>query len=744
MNLRGIALLFALVLPTVGHSQQELSCAHWIVPDTLEAPGRPCPIYLKVFSCAKQVSSATLTITAHGLYETALNGKRIGDAYFTPGYTNYDKRLQYQRYDVSGALKPGVNAITVTVGEGWYRGAFGARLSQNNYGSDPGLLCNLSIRFADGSSKEITSDATWRWSTGPILHSGIYEGEIFDARVQPSAWRNTLEKDLPKDVLVESTAPPVKKHEMFLPVKIFTTPKGEQVIDFGQNLAGWVQCWVSGKAGDTLRMAHAEVLDREGNFFTGNLREAKATDIYIMKGNGTEFFEPHFTYHGFRYVKVEGIDARKASFKAMALYSDVKPVGSFSCSNPLINQLQHNIAWSLKSNFLDYPSDCPQRSERLGWTADAQVFFRTAAFQYDVQAFFAKWLADLASEQYGNGAVPNVIPNIYRQPPAKPRGVCGWGDAAVITPWQMFWEYGDTDILKLQYASMKGWLFYIQETAKDDLWTGGGYGDWLAPGDSTSLPFLDQCHWAYSAGLMVKTALLLDKPQDAAMYREQEQRIRRALMKNYIDTVTGRTAPNTQTSYVLALAFDLLPDSLRQRAAAHLVALIKQNGNHLATGFLGTPLLLHALSQTGHDSAAYMLLNQDTSPSWLYAIKMGATTIWEKWNALKEDGTPQAISYNHYAYGAVGDWLYQVVAGISAAAPGYQQIIIRPRLGGGITWVKADHICKYGRIVSNWRVKRGVISMHVEIPAGTKAKVYVPGKQPAILGPGAYDMNGKI
>ncbi|HEY0272511.1 MAG TPA: family 78 glycoside hydrolase catalytic domain, partial [Chitinophaga sp.] len=548
--------------------------------------------------------------------------------------------------------------------------------------------------------------------------------------------------DRPKEVLVATVAPPVKKQESFRPLKIFTTPKGEQVVDFGQNLAGWVQLKVRGKAGDTITLQHAEMLDKEGNFYTGNLRGAAATDQYILSGKGEENLEPHFTWHGFRYAKITGCDARAAQLTAVALYSDMAPAGSFACSDPRINQLQHNISWSLKSNFLDVPTDCPQRSERLGWTGDAQVFFRTASFHYNVAAFFTKWLADLQSEQYNNGALPNVIPNIYhRMKPAAGYGIAGWGDAAVLIPWQLYWVYNDTAILRAQYSSMKAWVQYIRSVSRDDCWQNNGYGDWLAPGDSTSLPLIDQCYWAHSTALLAQTARLLGQQQDAAEYDALLQRIKAAFSQHYL-LPGGKLITDTQTAYVLALTFHLLPDSLQAPAAARLAALVAANGNHLATGFLGTPFLLHALSNNGYSKTAYDLLLQDNSPSWLYPVKMGATTIWEKWNAVLPDSTVQATSFNHYSYGAVGDWLYRVVAGIDAASPGYGKIVIRPTPGGGLTWVKASYRCPYGTIVSNWKVAKGKIKMQVAIPAGATATVYVPGKAPVAVGAGSFTFEG--
>jgi alpha-L-rhamnosidase len=738
-----ILLLSFVSLTTHGQTVGFDNAARWISPGYVEdSVMRPCPILRKDFVLNKKISSATLLITVHGLYEASLNQMRVGDAYLTPGWTSYNKRIQYQAYDIKNLLKKGDNQLLVTIGEGWYRGLFGGWMERDNYGKDASLICQLTIVFTDGSKKQIVSDSSWKSGTGPILHADIYGGEIYDENVQPKYSHGVTIVDYPKDLLVPTRVEQVKKHEVFKPIKIIKTPLNEQVLDFGQNLSGWVKFTVRGKAGDTIKLFHAEVLDKAGNFYTGNLRDAKATDIYILKGGGDETFEPHFTWHGFRYVKVEGCVANTNDFEAVALYSAMEPVGSFSCSNPQINQLQHNIEWSLKSNFLDIPTDCPQRSERLGWTGDAQVFFRTASFNYNVNQFYVKWLQDLKADQRSNGSLPNIIPDIYHnaQPP-RTRGVAGWGDAATIVPWGLYEVYDNKAILAEQYKSMKAWIDYITSASQDDLWTGVGYGDWLAPGDSTSIPFIDQCFWAHSTQLFINTANLLGNKQDVEVYTKLLQRIKTAFVQSYV-TFGGWTTTDTQTSYVLALKFNMLPDSLVAKAAKRLAALVKINRNHLATGFLGTPYLLHALSENGYTETAYALLNQDTYPSWLYPVKMGATTIWEKWNAVMPDSTVLETSFNHYSYGAVGDWLYRVVAGIDAASPGYKNIVIRPTPGGDLTWVKASYNCQYGKIVSDWKIENEKVIMNVEIPKGTTASVYIPGGEKKEVGEGKYVFEG--
>lgn len=730
--------LFLLTATTVS-GQSVFQSAKWVVPgfkeDTLL---RPCPVYTKNIDVRKGLRTATLYITAHGLYEANINTKRVGDAYFTPGYTRYDKRLQYQQYDVKPLLKKGANSIVVTIGEGWYRGRFGGNLEPDTYGNDAGMLFQLELTYNDGRTVSVVSDSSWACHTGPIRYSGLYEGELYDTRTQPLLSGPVATAGFPKDILVAGSTPPVREKEQFHPVKVWITPKGEQVIDFGQNLAGWVRCTLQGKAGDTIRLHHAEMLDKEGNFYTGNLREAAATDTYVLDGK-KKTFQPHFTWHGFRYVKVEGCKVNPDDFTAIALYTDLKPAGTFSCSNSMLNQLYHNITWSFKGNSLDIPTDCPQRSERLGWTGDAQVFCRTASYLFDVDAFFGKWLQDVAAEQAPNGAIPSIIPDVYKKYRQDPRGgTAGWADAATIIPWTLYWVYGDTAVLSRQYASMKAWVDYINSVSKEGLWNANGYGDWLAPGDSTSLPYIDQCYWANSTQLLINSATVLGRWDDVAKYRQSLQEIKTAFLKNYISP-EGVAITHTQTAYVLALQFDMLPDSMKKHAADRLAGLVTKNNNHLATGFLGTPYLLHALSENGYTALAYKVLNQETCPSWLYPVKMGATTIWEKWDAIKPDSTVQATSYNHYSYGAVGEWLYRAVAGIDAASPGYEKILIRPHPGGGLTWVNASYTCPYGKIVSNWKMDNGKFSLHVEIPAGTRAMIMIPGQESREVTAGTYD-----
>ena len=724
--------------------------ARWICPGFAEdSIRRPCPIFRREFNIVKPVQAAVITITAHGLYEAWLDNQRIGDAYFTPGFTDYHRRLQYQQYEVGNQLHQGKNEIRVTVGDGWYRGEYGADMKNDRYGSDASLLFQLVIQYTDGAYDTVVSDSDWQCATGPIRYSNIYNGEVTDTRIQPVGWSAVKTKDVSTDNLVASTSEPVRAHEQFHPVKILSSPKGETILDFGQNLAGWVRITVTGKPGDTIRLSHSEALDSAGNFTTWNLRIAQAQDIYVLNGE-SQTLEPHFTYHGFRYVKVEGYPGplKPENFIAIALYSDLKPAGSFSCSDSLLNQLQHNICWSQKSNFFDIPTDCPQRSERFGWAGDAQMFARTASFNMDVKDFYLKWLADLAAGQGTNGGLPVFIPD-YRFPDTVgPRGgVAGWGDAATILPWTLFEVYGDATVLERQYASMKAWVDYIWHTADTSglCWKARGYGDWYSPTKTTDIEYIDQCFFIHSTELLIRTAQVLGKNGDVERYSDLLDKIRAIFLDKY--WLRGSRFPNTQTAYVLALQFDLLPDSLQAKATQHLVSLIHENSDHLGTGFLGTPYLLWVLTKNGYTDLAFKILKQTTPPSWLYPLSKGATTIWEKWDAIKPDGTFDTCSLNHYAYGAVGDWLYRGVAGIDEASPGYKKIVIHPHIGGGLTWVHADYQCPYGKIVSNWSLKGRSLTMEVTIPAGTTATIILPNKGRETskeVGPGQYRWKRRI
>lgn len=732
----------------MGMLKPENWSAQWIQAGFTETDLRPSPMFRKEFQAPKVVQSAIAFVTARGLYEAEINGTKVGHAFFTPGWTSYGKRIQYQTFDVTKLLRKGKNAVGVTLGNGWYRGYLGIRGQRDFYGSDLALLFQLTIKYTDGTTEQVISDGSWRSATGPVLYSELYHGETYDARLEKqgwslpdykdAAWSGVVVRDYPVNNLVATENELVKKQETLQPLKLFKTPKGEQVIDFGQNLVGWVQVKASGKAGDLITLVHAEVLDKEGNFYTENLRSAKQKNTFILKGSGLETFEPHFSWQGFRYVKIENYpgELKPENFTAIVLNSDMAPTGNFTCSDELVNQLQHNIQWGQKGNFVDVPTDCPQRDERKGWTGDAQAFVRTASFNFRVNSFFAKWMKDVAADQLPNGIVPWVVPDLYHNGLASP----GWSDAATIVPWTMYLAYGDKQILADQYASMKAWVDYIRGISPENLWIpASSFGDWLfyslnddRDGRSavTDKNLIAQCFYACSTENLMKAAEVLKKTTDAEFYRNLLAKIRTAFQNEYV-TPSGKLVSNTQTAYVLALNFDMFPENLRQQTAKRLVDNIRDYDTHLTTGFLGTPYLCHVLTRFGYADVAYELLLQKSYPSWLYPVTMGATTIWERWDGIRPDGsfqTPNMNSFNHYAYGAIGDWIYREIAGIDTDEknPGYKMIRIKPHIGKGLSHAKAELETYYGKVVSGWDTGRGKLVMHVEIPANTTAEIYIP------------------
>ncbi|MCB0584260.1 MAG: glycoside hydrolase family 78 protein, partial [Phaeodactylibacter sp.] len=730
--------------------------AQWIAVPWKEdetAP-RPAPMLRRTFELNGAVARARAYITSRGLYLAYLNGEKVGDQVFTPGWTSYNERLQYQVYDITGQLKEGPNAIGVILGDGWYRGRIGWVFQRNHYGSELALLMQVEVEYADGRREVIASDKDWRAATGPILESDIYDGEVYDARKEhkgwaapgfdAKGWQPVKMAEYPKNNIISTVGVPVRKIQEMQPVRVFTTPKGEQAIDFGQNLTGWVRLRLKGPAGHTVKVEHAEVLDKDGNFYTANLRKAKARLEYTLRGGGEEVYEPHFTFMGFRYAKVENWpgELTPESVTAVAIHSDMAKAGSFECSAPLINQLQHNIQWGQKGNFLDVPTDCPQRDERLGWTGDAQAFSRTAAFNYDVAAFFLKWLGDVAADQREDGAIPFVIPQVLKKTDC---ASAGWADAATIIPWNLYLAYGDKRFLEQQYESMKGWVGYMAGQAGEGfLWDEGfHFGDWLfyRPDDDndgrsavTDKYLIAQCFFAHSTDILRKAAAVLGKKEDEAHYAKLLDNIKAAFLREYM-TPNGRLASSTQTAYVLALAFDMLPEDQRRQAAERLAENVRRYG-HITTGFLGTPHICHVLSEYGFTDLAYDLLFRRKYPSWLYPVTMGATTIWERWDGIKPDGSFQNVgmnSFNHYAYGAIGDWLYRRVAGIAIdpANPGYKHIVIQPEPTDSLSFARAIHECPYGVIESGWGRDGDRLKIEVSIPPNTRATVRLPGAEMA-------------
>jgi alpha-L-rhamnosidase len=728
--------------------------AKWIELEGDTVRYAPSPHFRKEFSIGKPVSSARIYVTSHGYYELHLNGKKVGDQVLTPGWTSYGKRLQYQVYDVTNQLVKGKNAIGAVLGDGWYRGTLAWGNNWAIYGKRLGLLMQLKIIYSDGSESLIVTDESWKgFNDGAIRMNDNYNGETYDAGKKMTGWnlvdyndKNWLKVRIgayKNDNLIASEGSPVRKIQEITPLKVLRTPKGSLVVDMGQNMVGWIRLKVSGPKGTVVTLRHAEVLDKFGEFYTANLRVAKCQLTYTLAGTGEEIYEPRFTFMGFRYVEVNGFpgELTTENITGIVVHSDMTSTGSFECSNPLVNQLQHNILWGQKGNFVDIPTDCPQRDERLGWTGDAQAFCRTAAFNMDVASFFTKWLKDVSADQRPGGEVPFVIPDVL-DPQGSPTAStsAGWGDVAVIAPWTMYLVYGDKKLLESQYPGMKAWVEYIHKKAGDSyIWKGGSvFGDWLfyhppvnnhtEPDGYTQPDFIATAFYAYSTKLLSMAAKELGKTDDEKLYTELFNKIKDVFVHEYVSPA-GRVGTNSQTSYVLPLMFDLLPEQLRQNAAQFLVNDIKSRRNHLSTGFLGTSHLCHVLSRYGFTDTAYDLLLQETYPSWLYPVKMGATTIWERWDGQKTDSTfqdPGMNSFNHYAYGAIGDWMYRVSAGIELLTPGYKHIIIQPHPSKRLNYAKASFESSYGTIASGWERKDGKIIVKIKIPANTRATIILP------------------
>ncbi len=722
----------------------------WITADPPEGKGDSAmvPLFRRAFQLAAVPRSARVYATSLGIYALYLNGHRIGDRWFAPGWTSYPHRLQYQVYDVTPWLRPGENVIGAMLANGWYAGEIGWNDQRSTASLRRALLLELYDTASD--SLVVTSDEHWHHHPGPIVFSEFYHGETYDGRLaipgwaepgmDDSGWSQVDHLDYGYQTITADENLPTRVTEVLLPKTVFTSPNGETLIDFGQNLTGRVRAEWHLPEATSVTLEHAEVLDQAGNFYTDNLRKARQKVTYIA-GAKDQVYAPEFSFQGFRYVRVTGLPASESArlkdiLRAEVMHTDLERTMEFSCSNPLVDRLQQNIVWSQRGNFLDIPTDCPQRNERLGWTGDAQVFIGTASFNMQVMPFFTKWLRDLAAEQLPSGSVPHVIPNVLK---SDSHGSAAWADAAVICPWTLFSHFGDRRLLAEQYPSMKAWVDYMRDTGpRVETYQGGfHYGDWLGldahPGSyvgATAIDFITNAFYARSTELLAKAARALGLTSDHAKYEDLHQRIRGAFRDEFV-TPTGRLAVPTQTAHVLALAFDLLEPAHRARVLQSLVDLIEQNHGHLTTGFVGTPYLLPVLSRFGAIETAYQLLLQTDYPSWLYPITKGATTIWEHWDGIKPDGSfwsPDMNSFNHYAYGAVGEWLYLVVAGIQPGEehPGFQRMHIRPKPGPGLDSVTAEYRSLYGPIRSHWQVKGKTFRLDLSIPANTRATVEFP------------------
>jgi alpha-L-rhamnosidase len=744
----------------------------FVTPTWPEERSRPEPAaYLRrEFDVSGPVTRARLYITALGVYEPYLNGVVVGDHVLAPGWTSYNHRLRYQTFDVTALLGIGPNAIGAIVGDGWYRGRLGFRDGRRNiYGADLALLSQLEILYADGAREVVGTDESWLAATGPILAADLYDGERCDARRGQDGWSSPgydasewsavslVERDLA--TLVAPAGPPVRRVELLEPSSMQRAPSGATIIDFGQNLVGRLRITARGEAGNTLTLRHAEVLE-ERELCVRPLRSAMATDQYVLRGAGAETWEPRFTFHGFRYAELAGCPEAVDldSVRAVVCHSDLERTGWFECSDRLVNRLHENVVWSMRGNFVDVPTDCPQRDERLGWTGDIAVFAPTACFLYDCAGFLSSWLADLAADQSAaGGRVPSVVPDML--PPPDPEApfdwtapTAGWGDAAVFVPWTLYQRFGDRQVLEDQYESMRAWVELVSSRAGPScIWREGfQWGDWLDPAAPPERPdrgrtdasLVATAHFARSAAMLAKTAAVLGRAEDEPRYRALAAEVRRAFVGEYLQP-DGTFTSDSPAAYALAIEFGLFDDEEQHaHAGRRLAELVAADGYHIGTGFLGTPLVCDALCAVGAHETAYRLLMQRECPSWLYPVTMGATTVWERWDSLLPDGTvnPDGMtSFNHYAFGAIADWLHRAVAGLAPAEPGYRTLRIRPLPGGGLTHARARHITPYGEAASAWHIENGMFHLDVTVPPGSSARVTLPGSQDTVTtGPGTH------
>lgn len=722
--------------------------ARWISAEKSPA-NDVCPLLRREFAIEGTVRSARIYATARGLYRLWLNGAPVGDALMAPGWTAYAKRMQYQAYDVTKLLRQGENAIGAMLGRGWHSGQLGWSKRPEDYVSPPReLLLELRVCYADDREQTVATGSDWMAADGPVLMSEIYHGETYDARKEIPRWSEPgprrgkwREADAAPEAdtsaVVAQDGLPVRRIEEIRPAALIKTNDGETVLDMGQNMVGFVRFRVSGEEGSRVALRHFEELDAEGNVYMANLRSARQAVEYTLKGGGEEEYEPFFTFQGFRYVWIaEWPGVPDASmFTGVVVHSDMERTGMFSCNNDMINRLQHNIVWGQKGNFLDVPTDCPQRDERLGWTGDAQVFISTACFNYLAAPFYTKWLRDMAAEQLEDGGIPHVIPAAVDG-----NSSSAWADASTICPWTVYEYYGDRRLLAECYPMMKRWVEYIRAHSEGGLiWNSGfHYGDWLgldAGSDSytgaTSKDLIATAFYAHSTRLMAQSAAILGYADDADGYGRLYKRVRRAFRDEFV-TPNGRIACPTQTAQVLGLHFGLLDKPARRRAAKTLKALLDERGGHLSTGFVGTPYLCRALTDNGLHREACGLVMKEDYPSWLYPITKGATTMWEHWDGIKPDGSfwsPNMNSFNHYAYGSIGDWLYRDILGIAPdpAAPGFKNAVIRPMPCEPFLEARGSLTTQYGELAVAWKLKDGRFEMDLSVPENATAAVTLPG-----------------
>ena len=755
---------------TMGLLEKTDWSARWIAADpeiirrdpsaiapTLTEPGTPA-LFRREFNLPCAIKRATLYASAHGIFELRLAGVRVGHDIFSPEWTDYDKRIHYRAYDVTSLLTPGRNALGATLGDGWWSGYVGWQETRARYGSlENSLLVQLEVELTSDERLTVSSDSSWRCETGPIIASDFMMGETYDARRERTGWDRANFSDstwvaareitVPSVPLVAQRSEPVRITETITPITTNEIQPGVFIYDLGQNISGWVRLHLKNlPAGTRLVVRHGERLSPDGTLYVENLRRAKSTDVYITRGNAEDIFEPHFTFHGFQYVELTGFPSTPpaGTVTGCVVHSATPPAGHFECSHAGVNRLWLNGLWSQRDNFLSVPTDCPQRDERLGWMGDAQVFLRTATCNMDVAAFFTKWMIDIEDAQTPEGVFPDTAPRLREGENfiglGSLGGAAGWADAGVVIPYTIWRVYGDRRILERHYSAMVKWLDWIERNNPNGLrlnQLANNYGDWLCiPSDTTfgthspMKNLLATAYWADDAAKMVRIAHELGREADAQRFQQIFEHVRAAFQKEWLQP-DGRITTDTQTGYLLALAFDLLPQNLRAAAAEHLVANIRALDWHLSTGFIGISHLNPQLTLAGHADVAYRLLLRDDYPSWLYPVKHGATTIWERWNGWTHaDGffNPHMNSLNHYSLGSVGEWLFRHVAGIELdpAVAGFSQFVLRPIIGDGLDFAKASYRTLHGEISSHWKRTGNKLIWSIRVPANTRAKVYIP------------------
>ncbi len=734
-----------------------------------EAKVSPVPmVFRREITTDKPIARARLYVTAMGIYEVELNGKKLGDRYFAPGFTSYKSYLQYQTYDVTPFMT-GHDTLTATVAGGWAVGSFVFTRKNRVTADRQALLAELRIEYEDGSVEVIGTDSSWQVTEdGPVRMADIYDGETYDATKETTGWHNAAPETLKiTPAITAEYGAPVRAHEVMRPMAITTAKDGEVIYDFGQNFAGVIHMKLNGKAGQVITVRHAEILNPDGTLNTTFLRTAKATATYTCR-DGKQEYSPRFSYMGFRYAGVKGIDPKELEIKAVALYSDVAQHGGFHCSDEMLNKLQSNITWSAKSNFVDIPTDCPQRDERMGWTGDINVFAPTALYNFELSRFLEKWLRDVKAEQLPTGGLPNTVPvQGYGFPATMPEmAVDWWGDACVNVPWALYEATGNVDILRAMYPTMQKYVKACR------FWAGFGigkhryiwhtpavlhFGDWVAPdvpkmsqwqGRSKYTATASLCN---TSGRLAKIARLLGKDEDAAQYETLSAKVADAYCSILTDG-SGKAKDEFQTAYVLPLYLNMFPENVKAKAAENLVKLVEKNDYKIGTGFPGTPYILFALADSGHADTAFKMLLNTQCPSWLYEVRVGATTVWERWDGLDEngecpigdDGTDQMISYNHYASGAVGAFLYRRVLGVEPVLPGYKLFKFAPLVGGGLTEADGTVGTPYGEIKAAWHIENGEMTAEITVPMGTACTVTLPGGVEQNLSGGSYTLTARV